>query len=175
MGNGVVILGADVTARVSANTLTVGGIQGDFVLTKDGAGILALSEAGSSTGGFVVSMGTLSVSGSGTLGLGNVTVNGGTLSLNNSIGIADTALLSINGGVVNLATGVNDTVGGLVLGGTVYTALGTYGGAGSGADYIHDTHFDGLGVITLVPVPEPGPAALLALAALAPWLARRRR
>jgi autotransporter-associated beta strand protein len=79
--------------------------------------------------------------------------------------IADTATLSIEGGAstgfgpraaVNLATGIDEVVGSLVLGGVTQTAIGTYGSTTSPADFKSDQFFVGNGVIRLVMAGIPG-------------------
>jgi hypothetical protein len=90
---------------------------------------------------------------SGTFGVNstNVVVNGGTLTLSNSVAIADSAVLRIaDGGAakVNLAAGVNEAVGYLCFGDRLRPG-GTYGATGSGARVIDDEHFAGLGVLTV--------------------------
>ena len=79
--------------------------------------------------------------------------------------IADTATLSIEGGAstgfgpraaVNLATGIDDVVGSLVLGGVTQAAIGTYGSSTSPADFKSDQFFIGNGVIRIVSVSIPG-------------------
>jgi autotransporter-associated beta strand protein len=76
--------------------------------------------------------------------------------------IADTATLSIEGGAstgfgpraaVDLAPGVDEVVGSLVLGGVTQTAIGTYGSTTSPADFKSNAFFTNSGVIRLVTVP----------------------
>jgi autotransporter-associated beta strand protein len=97
-------------------------------------------------------------------------------------GIADTATLSLAGGrtagtadqgYIDLGTGVNEVVAGLVLAGTSEPA-GTYGSTASPALFKNDEFFSGLGVVTVLPVPEPGTLSILAMAGVG-LLARRRR
>jgi autotransporter-associated beta strand protein len=79
--------------------------------------------------------------------------------------IADTATLSIEGGAstgfgpraaVNLATGIDEVVGSLVLGGATQTIIGTYGSSTSPADFKSDQYFIGNGVIRLLTAGIPG-------------------
>jgi hypothetical protein len=79
--------------------------------------------------------------------------------------IADTATLSIEGGAstgfgpraaVSLATGIDEVVGSLVLGGVTQSAVGTYGSTTSPADFKSNEFFIGNGVIRLVSVGIPG-------------------
>jgi autotransporter-associated beta strand protein len=103
----------------------------------------------------------------GTLGSGNVTVNSNNdaptwLELQSTLAtvnvIADTATLSLSGGgslsfadngYALLDAGINETVGGLILGGVAQTTPGTYGSSFSGAMFANDEYFSGSGVITL--------------------------
>jgi autotransporter-associated beta strand protein len=84
-------------------------------------------------------------------GLTNSIANSATLSLagGGAAGVADT-------GYVNLAAGINETVGGLILGGVTQPG-GTYGASGSGAMFVNDDFFAGPGIITVVPAAPPIP------------------
>ena len=144
------------TVNQSATSLFDGRFTGAVSLLKLGAGTLTLTNASTSTAGsFVVSNGTLVVGSNGTFGNNstNVVVGGtGTLTLSNSVTIADSAMLSIaNGGTakVNLAAGVNEAVGTLYFGG-VQKRTGTYGSTGSAANVKDDTHFAGTGILTVL-------------------------
>ena len=64
-----------------------------------------------------------------------------------------------------LGAGVNEVVGGLVLGG-VSQAPGTYGSTASGAQFQNDEFFSGTGTVTVISVPEPGTMALAGVAAV---------
>jgi autotransporter-associated beta strand protein len=95
LGNGLVTLAGDTTATVNNPKLTVGSLNGDFRLIKQGAGNLALSGAGGTVSrlevaGGTVSMGTGSgltvTSDAGLVIRNNATLfemTGGTLTLNN--------------------------------------------------------------------------------------------
>jgi hypothetical protein len=122
-------------------------------------------------GGTTVQAGTLAAGASSITGFGsgNITVTSASSVFANSIAriqilsgatnaIKDIATLSLAGGNVaataddgyaDLAAGINETVGGLVLGGTTESAPGTYGSVASGATFQFDEYFSGLGVITL--------------------------
>jgi len=131
-----------------------GTLEGNLTLVKAGAGLLTLSGTNTTSGGFIVSNGTLVVSASGRLGLNstNITVAAGTLSLQNSSAIADTASLRIadgGGAKVNLTAGVNEAVGTLYFGDKQKFG-GTYGAADSGASVIDSEHFSGSGVLTVL-------------------------
>jgi len=60
------------------------------------------------------------------------------------VGIADQSFLM-------LGAGVNETVGGLILGGVAQTTAGTYGSSSSLATFKLDEFFAGAGVVTLAP------------------------
>ena len=81
MGTGNVTLGTNLTAAVSANTLTIGGAIGDggagHSLIKAGAGTLVLTGANTYTG--------------------NTTINGGTLDLGTFVRAAGGGTLFLNG------------------------------------------------------------------------------
>ncbi len=156
-------------------------------------GVLILNGANTYQGGTLVAGGSISLQGaSATLGTGDVEVNNATstsstarLEIQSGVvnGIADGATLNLAGGgtasvadqnYIILGSGVNETVGGLVLGGVAQTIAGTYGSTTSGATFQNDEYFNGPGMITFTPVPEPGAAALLAMAAFSASLRRRR-
>lgn len=140
-------------------------------LSKGGTGSLVLRASNSYSGGTTVTAGKLLVDSTGTLGSGDVTVNGGSLEITNTANVIDdTADLSIaNGATLNLGSGVLDVVGTLTLGGVPKTAFGTYGAIGSGATY-ESAFFSGAG---FVQVPEPTAAWMLA-AGIGMLAARRR-
>jgi autotransporter-associated beta strand protein len=155
-------------------------------------GYLILTAANTYTGGTLVQGGILQVTGAGNLGTGNVTVDNAaspvTIARMQIVSgvvnaINDNATLSLAGGGVAgaadrnfaiLDAGVNETVGGLILGGVTQTQSGTYGSVASGANFQSDEFFSGTGVITLGAVPEPATLSLLGLGALA-FCGRRRR
>jgi fibronectin-binding autotransporter adhesin len=147
-------------------------------------GVLVLNGANTYSGGTVVDGGTLLVSGpNATSGTGNVTVNssslvfaGATAKLSIEAGvldaIADTATLSLAGGAVagvaddgiaDLGAGVNEIVGGLVLGGVVQ-GPGTYGSTASLATVQNDEYFTGTGIVT-VPAQPIQPLLTITLSA----------
>jgi len=146
---------ATLTVNQSGNYGYDGRFAGAVTLVKNGAGTLTITNASTSTAGsFIVSNGTLVVGSNGTLGNNstNIVVGGtGTLTLQNSQILADTATLSIaSGGTakLSLATGVNESVGYLILGG-VRKRVGTYGSTGSLAFFRDDTYFSGSGILTV--------------------------
>ncbi len=147
---------ATLTVNQSGNYGYDGQFAGAVTLVKNGPGTLTITNASTSTyGSFIVSNGTLVVGGpAGTLGNNstNLVVGGtGTLTLQNSQTLANTATLSIadGGAKVSLATGVNEAVGYLFLGG-VQKRVGTYGSTSSTAAFKDDTHFSGTGILTVL-------------------------
>ena len=175
------------------NVISGGGSLTFTALAHDAnLGSLVLNGANTYSGGTIVNGGTLELSGaSATLGIGNVLVVSAHAAFAGSSGrilidpgvlnaIADSATLSLAGGNVAgtaddgfivLSSGVNETVGSLVLGG-VTQAAGTYGSTASAATFKSDEYFSGAGVITVVPEPS---AALALIAGFGLLAAKRRR
>ncbi len=170
--------------------LEVGTLPGDSL----NQGTLTLTGNNSYLGGTIVTQGTLVVSGAfADLGTGNVTVDGLTTGSGGSVAngkltiqsgvinaIDDLATLILtggsgvgvaDGGFATLGSGVDEIVGGLVLGGVVQGA-DTYGSTLSAANIKNDEYFAGTGIVTVVP--EPGVAAML-LGGLGLLFGRRRR
>lgn len=101
-------------------------------LVKTGVGTLILSGANTYTGDTTVSMGVLAISATGSL--------------------SDSSAVKINtGGILDLATGINDTVRALVINGGAPMTDGTYGSSTSGAANVGlatpDDYFAGDGII----------------------------
>jgi autotransporter-associated beta strand protein len=150
----------------STASLSISGLNSDRNL-----GRVLLSGANTYSGGSIVNGGRLEVSGaSATFGTGdillhnpfNVMVDGsdgkvGAISrlvipsgVTNAIG--DLATVTIESGsraFADLGTGIDDTVGSLVLGGVTQTAAGTYGSMSSPADFKFADFFAGNGVLRL--------------------------
>ncbi|HRR32643.1 MAG TPA: autotransporter-associated beta strand repeat-containing protein [Kiritimatiellia bacterium] len=150
---------ATLTVHQNANSALDVRFDGAVSLLKSGTGTLTLTNAFSATsGGFIVTNGTLAVAAAGTFGPNctNVTVLGnGTLWLDNpnSVAIADTAVVTmpaagVASAKINLSAGVNERIGWLFYGDKMKRA-GTYGAVGSGAQYQDDTHFTGSGILTV--------------------------
>jgi autotransporter-associated beta strand protein len=157
-----VALGTNVLATISATTLTVNSSihDGDETvparsLTKAGLGTLVLGGAGAYRGGTVVTNGTLVVAEGGSLGSGAVRVcTNAVLRLLTSTAVADTAtveLASVGAGFgkAYLTNGVTEIVSGVIVGGTLYDAPGTYGSAESGATHVFPNHFSGPGLLRI--------------------------
>jgi autotransporter-associated beta strand protein len=151
--------------------LIVNEMPGDF--TRGGE--LYLTAANNYSGGTEVQQGWFVLSGpNATAGTGNVYVDGvtvsgsgqaaGILRIQSDVndGIYNAATLTLTGGgaadvadrgYVDLASGINETVGGLILGGVAQTSAGTYGAVGSGAMFENNEYFAGSGFITLAAPP----------------------
>lgn len=150
----------------SVGNMTFNGvIAGPGSLTKLSANGLTLGGPNSYAGGTTLSGGTLTVSGAtATLGTGNVTVLGTTAGTSLVVpsgvadAISDTAVLSLAGGgaagtadqgYANLAAGISEIVGSLVLGGNQQVNGLTYGSTSSGAAIQSDEYFTGAGVVAV--------------------------
>ncbi len=157
---------ARILFSVAPATLTVnqsgvseynGSLTGAVTLVKTGTGALTLSGTNSTYGSFVVSNGTLLVNAIGTFGMNstNIVVGGtGTLTLSNSVAIADSATVKmpaagISTAKISLPEGVSESVGQLFYGDKMQR-VGTYGSSSSSATYKDDTHFAGKGVLTVL-------------------------
>ena len=190
--NNVVVLQSDTLIHVqgtAGSTTFANSISGPGKLTLTSPnhdanlGSLILNGANTYAGGTLVDGGILVVGPSASLGSGNVTVksahavfagSSAKLTIQDGAGnvIADTATLSLAGGNVGgladdgyaeLGAGVNDTVGGLILGG-VPQGAGTYGSTLSSATTQNNEYFAGTGIITVVPAAVP-PTLTVTLAA----------
>lgn len=188
----------------TARTLTLTGTNTDVnllsaILGDSGSGLTSLLKTGTGSwtlaglstfsGGTTISGGTLFAGSNGALGTGNVSVLDSAINLTISTGISNAigngATLSLAGdglldnaaiaGYAFLAAGVNETVGGLLLGGIAQMDPGTYGATGSGATHIMDDYFQGTGVVTLVPEPSAGLALISGLGVLVGSRRMRRR
>jgi autotransporter-associated beta strand protein len=133
---------------------TVGGVMangtsGLLSVTKTGAGTWTLSNLNTYSGGTTISGGTLEVSGSIP---GNVTNTAGTLKLDNSSALANTATLALASspaaGTVNLNFSGTQTIGGLYFGSTSM-AQGTWGASGSGATHQNAAFTGASGVLNV--------------------------
>ncbi len=200
-GTGNVLTLSGVISGDAANRLQIGAFgnpltQGSVMVTADNTyaggtlvtqGTLVVSGASADLGS-----GDVLVDGASIL-FGNQFVTGvaaGRLTLSTGVldAISDLATLTLTGddvsdngnpdafvgGFATLESGINEIIAGLVLGATPQTTPGTYGSTASAATFQDDRYFQGTGVVTLVPVPEPTSLAALGIGAIG-LLARRRR
>jgi autotransporter-associated beta strand protein len=143
-------------------------IAGSGGLTIAGSNTLILLNTNTYSGKTCVGSGTLQlgdvIPNRARLGNGDVEVAGGaTLRIMSNVanGIPDTATVTLLHagasfhGVMDLQTGVNETVAGLVLDGKAQPA-GTYGSSASKATHKLDNYFRGPGILTVAA--RPGPA-----------------
>jgi len=159
LGTRIVTSATPALLTVNQNDSTVfdGRFTGAVSLLKLGGGNLTLTNAFTTTSGsFAVSNGMLTVSATGTLGANSaaIHVGGGTLTLSNSVAIADSATVwmpavGTSSAKINLAEGVNEKVGWLFFGDKMMRA-GTYGSSSSPAAVKDNTHFEGTGVLTVL-------------------------
>jgi len=144
--------------------LTLNIRNGGAIIDSNGQDVIIdLALAHSNIGGDAATDGGLTKTGNGTLTLsaantytGNTTVNAGTLSITHAcladastVTIASAARLDLNFGAVS------DTVAKLIIGTTVMP-VGIYGATDSGATTIDDTHFAGVGTLTVTTGPTGG-------------------
>ena len=138
LGTGAVTLASNGTITTTANTLTVGGTiaTAGFIITKAGAGTLALSGVISGTGGLSTSVGTLTLAGANTFTTGGVALSGGTLNINNATALGGNASVftvsgtptidNTSGGTVTMtATNAKTLNSGFTFTGTNALSLGT--------------------------------------------------
>lgn|GEM_PF-4790636 len=137
-------------------------------IKKEGTGTLQMSSNlgvnNSYSGGTTINGGTVKVTtAAGRLGTGDVVVNsGGTLWLSVGGAIGDTNTLTVTtGGKVNLAAGINETVYNFRRGADVAYA-GVYGATGSGAKFIDNDIFSGIGTLTVL-APDPPKGTVIAI------------
>ena len=180
------------------NVAITQSFSGGGGVTKIGAGTLTLAASSGYSGGTVISAGTVQAGATYSLGDGNVLVSGGTLDLNDAASLEldlITGNLTLDGGALSLSLGDSIVSFGSfdLANGTVdlsgYT-LGTYqilnfAGGGSVGSLTFTGLGDGLqgeintsGQLVVAAVPEPSTVALLTIcggAALFVSMARRRR
>lgn len=155
-GSGTVNLnGPAYVSTALANSIISSLISGTGSFTKEGTGLLTLSNASNAY-------------------LGDTTVSGGTLSLAAAF-LADAATVTLaSGSVLDLNYLATDTIGNLVLGGATQAA-GTYGAIGSGAG-VETAYLTGTGILNVAAVvPEPETMVLLGAGLAAVGFLRRRR
>lgn len=172
-------------AGASANFVDLGGagqtakvLAGGAVIDSNGFDVTipqALVDGGGGGGLTKQGLGTLVLSGANTF-TGDISVQGGTLSLTSAF-IDDTADVSlVTGAVLDLNFSGTDTIGSLLING-VSQAVGTYGAVGSGATFqIASITGTGLLNVTVSAIPEPASfAAFAGMVGLAAGAVRRRR
>ena len=127
-----IINNGNLTFNSSASQTLSGTISGSGSVTQAGSGSLTLGAVNTYSGATQINAGTLSISGSGTLGNGSgaVTINtGGTLALNSSNSGTLGNPMYIDGGVVNLMWSGTNTltgnIGGYVTGTLNQSGAGT--------------------------------------------------
>lgn len=135
----------------TGRTLTVDSLSGDFAVTKNGAGTVLLSGAGSRSGGTTLAEGTLRVGNDSAFGTGTLTLGGGTLSsdgwsgrtlannvvVNGNVALGHSAnrgyltftgAVDLGGATRQITTNANVTLSGTVSnGGLIKAGGGTYG------------------------------------------------
>lgn len=187
-------------AGTATGSLTFSNVisgPGGLTLTAPGSdanlGQLVLENANLYAGSTVIRGGLLTLGASpvASLGTGDVTVmSGSAMSPGASArlvipstalnAITDISILSLAGGnvagvaddgYISLGAGINEIVGGLILGGAAQLP-GTYGSTASAATFRSDEYFAGTGILTVIP--EPAVPGFLLLAALGYPLRRRR-
>lgn len=103
MGTGRVTLTGNRQAMVLfTSTLSVGGIDGDYALTKAGTGTLEVKGSSTYTGGTNIAAGTFVAAANNALGTGTATIQGGaTLRVNNGVSLTNDLVLQ-KGGTLHL-------------------------------------------------------------------------
>jgi len=158
-------------------------------------GSIILSNGNSYSGGSQVVVGGLVAMGTSVnaFGTGDVTIDSANLVFGGSSAklsiltgatnaIADAATLFLAGGnaagvaddgYADLGAGINETIGGLWLGGVQQFTPGTYGSTASSATFQNNEFFAGTGVVTLLPEPSSIGLIGLAVAGLAMGIRKR--
>ncbi|MEW6156630.1 MAG: autotransporter-associated beta strand repeat-containing protein, partial [Verrucomicrobiota bacterium] len=99
----------------SGLTVTLGNgandITGGFQLTKTGTGTLVLSFASNHSGGWALAQGTLNSAAQGALGAGDISLEGGTLSITASDQSAAQVVTANSASTIQVANGVTFTLG----------------------------------------------------------------
>lgn len=107
--------------KVNEGTLTASGVisnDGSDIgsLAKVGAGRLVLSGTNTYTGTTTISQGVLEISSSANLGTGGLTLNGGTLATTGNIATDRTVAVGASNGTLDVASGTDLTLSGVVSG-----------------------------------------------------------
>ncbi|MDF3056189.1 MAG: hypothetical protein K0R17_404 [Rariglobus sp.] len=168
--------------NTSGRTTTVGGVISNGGLGVTNAGTfkssLILTGANTYAGGSTVNSGILATSGTGTFGVGDITVADlAALTLGNSTSIGDTAGLTFGNSTINLNYTGTET---LALLFSSVTSTSMTAGIGYTAtdlnNFFGGTYFTGTGLITVAAIPEPATyAAILGGVALAGMVIARRK
>jgi len=157
-----IVLQADLTIDTDKTVEFRGGaaLSGAFDLIKEGTGVLQLG----------------SISAPATHHTGDTYVHGGRLWVTSANVLASESALIIDSGAnMEIADGLIIQVSSLTLGGTTYTAPGTWGSLSSGADNTSSLFRDKAGSGGLIEViPEPATIGILGLGALVVLLIRRQ-
>lgn len=149
------------TVKVLAHANNTNYFLGTYLDVQ--AGGLKLDTNGNETAisGVLSGVGGLTKTGEGNLTLsavntytGDTTLNAGSLTVANTC-FDDASTISVaSGAKLRFSHSGQDQVGKIVLNGTEFTAVGTYGSSSSGAIYQDDNFFEGTGVLRI------GPASL---------------
>lgn len=123
----------------NANGLTSGAFSAGGNNSRD----VVLNAANTYTGPTTVNGGVLEIGATGRLGSGNLTVrNGGALRQLTASGIEDGATVTLeSGATATLSFSGSDTIAKLVVGGTTYSAGGTYGHSSANPTFALDSAF----------------------------------
>ncbi len=154
----IVLSGALTILQTNTSTVFSGlitGSGGSLNINGNASGTLILSNyANDYTGLTTINGGTLDISTAGSSIAGNVTVNGGALTLENNAALSTTATLTMAASVtVNLSYSGTQTVAALFFGST-NQATGLWGAPGNAGATFTDSRFTGPGLILVCPVPD---------------------
>jgi fibronectin-binding autotransporter adhesin len=154
----IILSGALTVLQTNISTVFSGlitGSGGSLNINGNSSGTLILSNyANDYTGLTTINGGKLDISTAGSSIAGNVTVNGGTLELDNNAALATTATLTMAASItVNLNFSGTQTVAALFFGST-NQATGLWGAPGNPGATFTDSRFTGSGLILVCPAPD---------------------